>query len=169
MSRFGLVLSGTVHVMSFDLNGGAALMAAVSAGETFGEALCFLGREAHVYVYAAREASVLWLSAQGLRAGDAAPLAMELRSRFCGMLADRTLRMNDRIQVLSKLTLRQKLIALFSQCLREGGAELDLPFDRERMAAYLGAERSALSRELSKMRREGLIEFRKNHFHILNK
>ena len=86
------------------------------------------------------------------------------------MLAGRTLDMNNRIQILSNLTLREKLITFFSQAVSSGGStQFDLPFDRESMAVYLGTNRSALSRELSKMRDEGIISFQRNHFTVFKK
>jgi CRP-like cAMP-binding protein len=83
--------------------------------------------------------------------------------------------MNDRIQILSKHTLREKLVAFFKlQADRDinNGSEsktktLNLPLDRNGMAVYLGVDRSSLSRELSKMKSEGLIDFNKNKFKIL--
>lgn len=54
--------------------------------------------------------------------------------------------------------------------LRSGGKNeserFDIPFNRQQLADYLGVDRSALSAELGKMQREGLLEFRKNHFHL---
>ena len=49
-----------------------------------------------------------------------------------------------------------------AQC--RGGYEFDIPFSRQQLADYLGAERSGLSPELGKMRREGLLDFHKSHF-----
>jgi CRP-like cAMP-binding protein len=83
------------------------------------------------------------------------------------MLAGRTLAMNDRIQILSRPTLRGRLVTFFSQYVRRAGKCFAIPFDRADMAAYLGTDRSALSRELSRMQREGLLRFRKNRFEIL--
>jgi CRP-like cAMP-binding protein len=93
-----------------------------------------------------------------------------LAGRFTAMLAARTLTMNDRIQILSNITIRGKLVTLFSQlAARAGAQEFAVPFDRGDMAAYLGVNRSALSRELSKMRDEGIIDFHKNEFKITRK
>ena len=76
--------------------------------------------------------------------------------------------MNDRIQVLSKQLLRDKLTTYFSQCaVRARSRSFSIPFDRESLAAYLGVNRSALSRELSRMQREGLIRYEKNRFTLL--
>ena len=83
--------------------------------------------------------------------------ALEEVRNFCG----------DRIQILSKLKIRDKLITFLSQCERKYGSRVfDLPFDRESLSTYLGTNRSALSRELSKMMDEGIISFSKNRFEI---
>ena len=85
------------------------------------------------------------------------------------MLAERTLKMNDRIQILSKPTLRDKIVTFLSQASRRAGSgTVRIPLDREGLAAFLGCERSALSRELSRMQKDGLITYRKNLF-ILHK
>ncbi|MBQ2118632.1 MAG: winged helix-turn-helix domain-containing protein, partial [Clostridia bacterium] len=76
--------------------------------------------------------------------------------------------MNSRIQILSKLTLREKLLTFFSDQAKKSGADtFSVPLDRKDMATYLGADRSALSRELSRMKREGLIDYYRNSFRII--
>lgn len=168
VTRFGLVLSGTVQVMMDDLDGLRMIMATVSPGETFGESLCYRAvAESPVYAAASENAVVLWLSADGFR-DDTGGHCAHCR-RFIQMLTMKTLSMNDRIQVLSKPTLREKLLALFSQYSAREGRTFRLPFDRSDMAAYLGVNRSALSRELSRMKEEGIIDFYKSSFSILNR
>ena len=56
---------------------------------------------------------------------------------------------------------------LNAMSLQKGTKEFDIPFDRQQLADYLNLERSALSKELGKMQREGIISFRKSHFIIL--
>ncbi len=165
LKYFGLVLEGTVQVFTDDINGDRVMMANVSAGNTFGESLCFLEKkESPVLAFAAEDSRILWLSCSRLRESENA----WLYNRFASMLAQRALDMNDRIQVLSKLTLREKILTLFSQYAhKSGGRTFSLPMSRESLAAYIGANRSALSRELCKMRDEGIIEFYKNSFKIL--
>ena len=53
---------------------------------------------------------------------------------------------------------------LSSVALKCGSNEFDIPFDRQQLADYLNLDRTALSKELGKMRNEGLIRFKKNHF-----
>ncbi len=176
LPHFGLVLSGTVRVYRDDVDGHHMIMANVTPGGTFGESLCFTGREADVYICAATDVTVLWLKTINLHYSPklSEPYGMLLRDRFITMLADRALAMNDRIQILSQTTIRQKLIAFFSQyasrCEHMSGGmrpSFEIPFDRSSMANYLGTDRSALSRELSRMRRDGLIDYSGNRFTLL--
>ena len=144
-------------------------MANVTPGNTFAESLCFLGTdESPVTAKAAENTEILWLSAQALFAADARDdFAREMQKRFCAMLAARTLSMNDRIQVLSRTTIRERVLTLLSQYNTGSGSGITLPFDRESLALYIGVNRSALSRELSAMKRDGIIDFYKNSFRLL--
>ena len=169
LTRFGIVLSGTVQVSFSDIDGNDVLMVSAASGDTFGESLCWLGvEEIPVTITAVSDAKILWLSPEPLKNGDNSAVACHLRNRFISMLAEKTLSMNDRVQALSKPTLRLKIITLLSQYSnRFGGKAFTLPFNRESLARYLGVNRTALSRELSAMERDGIIEFYKNTFKIL--
>ena len=169
LNAFGLVQKGCVQVTCYDFNGLPMIMATVEPGETFGESLYYLRREANIYILAsAPDTEVLWLETPDLLSspdGDGLPAL--LSRRFIAMLASRSLQMNDRIQVLSKHSLREKILTFLSQyAARIGRDEFEVPMDRERMAVYLGCERSALSRELSRLQKEGILSFRKNGFSL---
>ena len=169
LPAFGLVLSGGIQVYMDDIDGNEMIMANVAPGGTFGESLCYLGLDAPVYIRAISETEILWLSTSRVcRPEHDGALDHALSARFTAMLARRTLSMNDRIQILSKSSLRGKLIAFFTQYAKYGDS-FRIPFSRADMAVYLGTERSALSRELSRMKAEGIIDFHKNSFRILQK
>ena len=167
VGRFGVVLSGAVQVCVDDIEGNRMIMAEVAPGASFGESLCFLRtKESPVYIQAMEETALLRLSTEVLH--DAATFDPELHRRFTAVLAGKTLTMNNRIQVLSKLSLRGKLTAYFTELAAEQGSSvIRLPMNRDDTAAYIGANRSALSRELAKMKAEGLIDYRKNQIEIL--
>ena len=191
LSFFGLVLSGTVLVYMDDLDGNRMVMASVGEGMTFGESLCFLGKPSPVYIQAGSDARVLLMDCRSLREGDPshapgmtekagrtewagkagrneAALANRLRDSFLAMICERTLAMNNRIQVLSKLTLREKILTFLSEMPEAvSGKPFVIPMNREDMAAYLGANRSAISRELSALKKEGVLDYYKNTFRIL--
>lgn len=169
LTRFGIVLEGTVQVNFIDIDGNLVLMASVTSGDAFAESLCWLKvEEIPVTITAFTDARVLWLDPTALSANCDDELVRELRNRFVSILASKTLAMNDRVQVLSKPTLRQKIITFLSQYSNKNSSKtFSIPFDRESLALYLGVNRSALSRELSVMKNEGIIDFYKNTFKIL--
>lgn len=170
LQKFGLVLSGTIQVYMDDIDGHHMIMANINEGETFGESLCFLGKEAPVYICAVTDAVVLTMDTARIKSLKCMNgIDVKMVNRFMALLASRALSMNDRIQILSKKTIRGKLIAFFTQYVTRYGECFTVPFDRSNMAVYLGTERSALSRELARMRDEGIIEFNKNEFKILKK
>lgn len=166
--HFGIVLSGAVQVCVDDIEGSRMIMAEVTAGNSFAESLCFLRtKESPVYIFASEDSELLWLSTEDLYAGSDA-FFREIQQRFTATLAMKALTMNNRIQVLSKLSLRGKLTAYFTElAAAQGSSVIRLPMNREDTAAYIGANRSALSRELMKMKEEGLIDYRKNEIRIL--
>ena len=168
LAAFGLVLSGTVQVYTDDFEGNRMMMANVSTGGTFGESLCFLAvPAAPVHILSGNGAEVLWLHTAALRQGSADPFTVRIVDRFTAMLAARALDMNERIQILSKHTLREKICTFLSEWERRTGSKtFTVPFDRAALADYLGADRAALSRELSRMQGEGIIEYYKNTFKI---
>lgn len=167
MNRFALVLSGAVRVCTDDIEGSRMIMADVSPGVSFGESLCFLRvPEPGIYAYAADDTAVLWLSPEACFS-DGATAELELQKRFTALLAERALAMNDRIQILSKLTLREKLIAFFTNASRNAGSRtFSISMNRDDMAVYMGTNRSALSRELAKMKREGILDYYRNSFQL---
>lgn len=169
LERFGLVLSGTIQVSMDDMDGHHIIMNNVSAGGLFGEAYCFLGTDAPIYICAVTEAEVLWMRPTRVKAPHL-PLQERdqmLANRFVAALASRTLSLNQRIQILSRRTLREKLITFLSQYATAQGDTFTIPFDRASMANFLGADRSALSRELSHLRKEGVLDYHRNQFRIL--
>ena len=83
-------------------------------------------------------------------------------------LADKTIMFHQRIEVTSKRTTREKLMAYLTfQSKKSNSRSFDIPFDRQELADYLEVERSGLSAEISKLRKEGIIESNKNHFVLL--
>ena len=167
--RFGIVLSGAVQVCVDDIEGNRMIMAEVAPGNSFAESLCFLRtKESPVYIFASEESDLLWLSTERLFSDPGDAFLSELQQRFTAALAAKALTMNNRIQVLSRLSLRGKLTAYFTElAAAQGSGVIRLPMNREDTAAYIGANRSALSRELARMKEDGLIDYRKNEIRIL--
>jgi CRP-like cAMP-binding protein len=168
---FGIVLSGNIQVFSLDTEGSPIMMASVGAAESFGESLAYLDTlESPVLVMAAADSAVLWLDVRALqkRTKEGEALALSLSERLTRVLAVRALSQNDRIQILSKPRIRERILCYFSQCERRYGSRtFILPFDRASLAVYLGVNRAALSRELAKMKQECIIDFFRSSFRLL--
>ncbi len=170
LKAFGLVLSGTITVFMDDFDGNCLVMSSAMQSETFGESLCFLQRNEPVYITASQNTEILWLHCDNLRKDCSCASACDLRNRFTALLASRALTMNDRIQILSKYTIREKLITYFSQCAnRTQNNTFTLPLDRASLASYIGTERSALSRELHKMQNDNIIKINKDEITLIRK
>lgn len=170
INEFGMLMSGGVQVSCYDINGNRMIMAEVAAGGVFAESLAMTGaEESPVFAETIADTRLLWLCAEPIRRNTADnPLHAKIVANFAASISHKCLEMNDRIQILSKKTIREKVITYLSQLAeRSNRREFDIAMDRQALANYLGAERSALSRELSKMAKEGIIAYNKNRFHIL--
>lgn len=163
-TRFALVMQGRVHVYMDDLSGEQMMMAHVEKGGQFGESLCYLEKEEPVYAVAASPCRILWLSPEKIRRlQPGTPLEGLLIRRFIASLASRALQMNDRIQILSKKTLEDKLKAFLSIYQNRRGMAFTIPFNKTQLATYLGSNRSALSRVMGQMQKNGLFTCQGRH------
>ena len=83
--------------------------------------------------------------------------------------ARKNLILSQRIFHTSPKTIRGRLISYLSaQATLSDSPYFDIDFDRQQLADYLNVDRSALSAELGRMKREGLIDFQKNSFKLIN-
>lgn len=86
------------------------------------------------------------------------------------IIAFKNLRLNRRLEILAKRSIRERLLAYLElQAENNGSRSFLIPFDRNKLADYLCTDRSAMSRELGKMRDEGILKFEKNKFTLLIK
>lgn len=161
----GIVLSGTVHVFEEDYWGNRALIARMGPGDSFGEAFaCLETPSMSVSVLSANDSEILFVKYRKIiDAGHPALLSNMIRA-----LAERTVMLRRKIGYLSKRTIREKLMAYLSgEVMDSGGNSFEVPFNRQELADYLAVDRSAMTRELSKMRAEGLISFARNTFTLI--
>lgn len=163
----GLVLSGSVHVIQEDLYGNRSLMALIQPPQLFGEAFACAGVEIlPVTVEAAQESEILLLDCQRIltTCDDACVFHRQLVKNLLQVVAEKNLMLTQKLALLSKRTTREKLMAyLTGEAQRIGSPSFTLSMDRQSLADYLGVDRSAMSAELSKLRRDGLLECKGRH------
>ncbi|WP_337604125.1 Crp/Fnr family transcriptional regulator [Anaerotignum lactatifermentans] len=168
----GLVLSGEVHILREDFWGCRALVAQIPPGAFFGETYALLDTAAEVSVLAAADTTVLYLSLNRILAptGQTNPLFALLSRRLLQIFAGRNLTLTRKIAHVTCRSTREKLLSFLSSCAQDSGsAVFSIPFDRQQLADYLAVERSAMSAELSRMKKDGLLDYHKNHFRLFTK
>ena len=162
----GVVLRGTVHIENLDLWGSKSILSSISAGQAFAETYAFCGEALMVDAVAAEHCEILFLHTAALTDARIEPaLQDKLLRRLLAVSMRKNLSLSQRIFCTTLKTVRGRLLTYFSaQAARCGRMAFEVPFNRQQMADYLNLDRSALSKELCKMRDEGLLEFDKNRF-----
>jgi len=165
----GLVLSGSVQVIKENADGNITILAELAPPELFGEVFACAGIErSPVTVQASDKCEVLSMNYR--KVITLCPASCSFHSRLVenmlGIIARKTLMLNQKIEILSQRTTRGKLLAFFD--VQRGNAKkFTIPYNREELAHYLCVDRSAMSTELCKLRDDRLIRFRKNEFELL--
>lgn len=164
--EIGIVLRGAVHIESIDLWGSKSILSEVGEGQAFAETYAFCGEPLMVDVLAAADCEVLFLDTAALTRPHAEHSWQDrLLRNLLRVSMKKNLALSRRILCTAPKTVRGRLLTYLSgQAVQAGGMEFDLPFNRQQLADYLNLDRSALSKELCRMRDEGLLTFRKNHF-----
>lgn len=170
-TQFGILLSGTVQTVSLDCYGNRSILSEGRPGDLFGEEFaCAEVSEMPVTVLASEPSeAVLVDCAHVLRTcSHNCTHHRQMIYNLMRSMAQKNLAYHRRIEITSKRTTREKLLAYLTQVAKESGSRhLAIPFDRQELADYLEVDRSGLSTEISHLRREGVLECHKNHFTLL--
>ena len=153
----GLMLSGSTLVIQEDLWGHRNILSKCNTGDFFGEP------------YAATPGAILNISV--VAEEDCEILLLNVKRLLTACLtACKILLFNDKITHVSKRTTREKLLSYLSaESIRQSSLSFDIPFDRQQLADFLCVERAAMSVELSKLQKEGLLVTKRNHFELLTR
>ena len=140
----GLVLEGSVRIESNDIWGNRTILSHIAPGQVFAE------------------------SSAGILGHDASLWRLKLTANMLSISMQKNLMLSGRSFHTSPKSIRGRVMAyLSSVSLQTGSDEFDIPFDRQQLADYLNVERTALSKEIGKMKQDGMLTARKNHFRIL--
>ncbi len=161
-----IVLNGTVQITRIDICGNANILSLIGKGQIFAEAYaCVPEQPLLVEATAQTDCEVLFFPVAQL--SDTAPLPIRLKilQNLVRISAAKNLHLSQKIFHTSAKTIRGRVLSYLSQLVTEQRCmHVSIPFDRQGMADYLNLDRSALSKELSAMQRDGLISFSKNQF-----
>lgn len=167
----GVILSGAVNMIKEDIWGTQTLIVSMKTGEVFGETFaCGNRSDSKVTFAVSTDCLILFLPYNKVLHSCSMSCTFHHRliENMVGLISNKNVQLIEKIEVTSKKTLREKILTYLSiQSQQQGCSYFDVPLGRLEMAAYLCADRSALTRELSQMRSEGLLDFEKNTFHLL--
>ena len=121
--------------------------------------------------YAVQESKIMFFSCRKMLTvcSNACRFHNRLVKNLLQVVAQNNVNLSRKIQFMSQKTTRDKLMAyLLEQAKKANSPEFTIPFDRQALADYLGVERSAMSAELSKLRKDGVLQSRGSHFVLLD-
>lgn len=167
-----LVLSGSLRAESVNASGEHLLMANHRPGALVGDVLMATpGSKSPVYVVASEDSELLFLPFHRIMSGcpRCCPSHTRLRENLVSEIAMKFWAQRQRTGYLSAKTLRQRIaMRLYDESVRTGSLTFSLGGTREDLADFLGANRSALSREIGRMKAEGILDYYKDTFRILS-
>ena len=167
----GVILSGKVHMIKEDAEGYQTLLVTMKENELFGESFsCGSFQSAQVSFRAAVDCSVLFLPFYKVihSCKMSCRFHHRLIENMVQLIGDKNVQLMQKIEVISRKTLREKILAyLRNQAPEDSSRRFTIPLGRLELADYLCADRSALTRELARMKTDGLIWYEKNQFQLL--
>jgi CRP-like cAMP-binding protein len=169
--EIGIVVSGRVRLIKDDAWGNSNIITEVTEGGMFAEAVVCGGVGVlPVTVVAAADTEVCFMDFQRVisTCSSACVFHTLLIRNMIGVFARKNIMLEGKMEHITKRTTREKLLSYLSeQSKLRGGKSFEIPFDRQGLADYLSVERSALSAEMSRLKTERIISYRKSRFELL--
>lgn len=167
----GLVLEGGIQLSRLDYRGNRSLLTKIGPGGIFGEAVaCVHVDKLPVDVRSIGESRVLKVDTDIIISPTSStyPHRKTIVYNLIQILARKNLLLNEKIEVVSKRTTREKLMTfLKSQANQAQSSNFTIPFNRQELADYLEVNRSGLSAQISELREEGVLKSDRNEFTLL--
>lgn len=167
----GLVLEGAVQIVQDDYYGNRSVLGHAEPGELFGESYaCSSMQTMPVSGYAVKDSRIMRFSCGKMLTvcSNACRFHNQVVKNLLQVVAQKNIVLSQKIRFMSQKTTREKLMVyLLEQAKKNGSPAFTIPFDRQALADYLGVERSAMSAELGKLRREGILTTTGSHFQLL--
>ncbi len=167
----GVVLSGSVNIAIDDIWGNTSIFSHIDAGEVFAEAYASIpGAALLVNVIASEKAEVLFLKVAKVLnvCSNSCVHHNQLIKNLLQISAQKNLELSKRMLHTSCKSIRGRLLSYFSeQVAQKGSYRFSIPFNRQQLADYLSVDRSTMCNELSKMRNDGILTYKKNNFILI--
>ena len=170
--RIGLIQSGRAELQRIDGEGNRTLLELLGADSLYGEPLAFSAREDSLAIVGSTDGRALLLDYDRIShpCGRVCPCHTAVIDNLFRLLAQKSRHLSERITVISHRSIREKLLCYFRLHADSSDGLLELPFTLSALADYICADRSAMMRELKRMKEGGLLSFEKRRIRLnLNK
>ena len=171
VDNISVLVEGSLHIVSDDYWGNHSILSRIAVGDMFGEA--YVAPDSGVIlndVIAIEDSAVVLFDVK--RIITTCPSACRFHSMVVHNLffaiSEKNRKLVQKLGHISKRSIREKLISYLSnEAKLQNSSSFTIPFNRQQLADFLSVDRSAMSNELCKMRNEGLLNFEKNRFELL--
>ncbi len=167
-SDIGIVLKGKVELSRYDYNGNKSIIVMINSPQMFGESfVCSSLSKLPVNVTAVEDSIIMFVNVEKLlkTCSNACSFHNKLIANLLKAVAKKNIILSKKITITSKRSTKEKLLTyLYLQAKEVESYSFDIPYDRQGLADYLEVDRSGLSSEISKLAKEGIIDFHKNQF-----
>lgn len=166
----GIIESGSARVVHSLLNGSQTILEYLNVGDIFGQLFYFHGAKENISVEASSKCTVRFIDYEHIvkRCSRACPHHSQLVHNILFMISEKTQRVCEHLEVLSQRSIRERLMTCFDILSSKADCNtFELPFTMTALADYLSVDRSAMSRELGKMKDEGLLIIDKRKITLL--
>ena len=168
--RLGVVMEGAVNIIKDDVWGNRKIIENIGGGQIFGETYaCLKGEPLMVDVQASERSRILFMDVNRIltTCSSSCDFHNRLIRSLMYVLAGKNLMLTKKMDIITPKSLRERVMVYLSQeSVKQGCRTVTVRFNRQQMADYLSVDRSALSAELSRMQRDGVISYEKNRFTI---
>ena len=163
---FGIITNGKIALSNFDYFGNRNILNVFEKGDSFAEALVSLEIQIPHEVISLTDSSIVWIEYKSL---SKSLYYQKILNNLLNIISTKNLILNKKLQILSKRTTREKILEYLAtqKKLLSIDSNFEINLNRNEMADYLALDRSNLSRELGKLKKEGIIDFEKNKFKLL--
>ena len=169
-NEVGIVISGYVHTIDEDIWGRSTFLQYTGPDGIFGEMQASGFTEEKIVTFKAAEpTTVLFLPVERILhpCKNSCPFHHKLSRNLFNLISRKNVALMEKIGILSKSTLREKILAYLSmEAQKNGSMTITLPLNRMEMADYLCTNRSALSRELANMKKDGILDYDQRVFYL---
>lgn len=168
----GIVLSGAVQMIQLDYYGNRSIVSNAEPSELFAESFaCAEVASLPISVVATEPTEIMLIDCQRIihSCQSACDFHQQMIYNLLKNVAGKNILFHQKIEITAKRSTREKLMTYLTlQAKKAGSQSFDIPFDRQELADYLEVERSGLSAEISKLRKEGVLNSEKKHFELLH-